>query len=140
MLQVSDSRRVSDTVTDVWPHVPTQRLFFGSAQRRPAKCGMPFQPHARPPPIPDRGHNMNPPQNPSPSHLTVRRCVQADDAAWLRLRQALWPECARAEHLAEMADIVAASERWAVFLVYADARPDAVGVAEVALRYDYVNG
>ncbi|OZI17395.1 hypothetical protein CAL18_14785 [Bordetella genomosp. 7] len=83
---------------------------------------------------------MNPPQKPSPSHLTVRRCVQADDAAWLQLRQALWPECARAEHLAEMADIVAASERWAVFLVYADARPDAVGVAEVALRYDYVNG
>lgn len=83
---------------------------------------------------------MNSPQNPSPSHLTVRRCVQADDAGWLQLRQALWPECPRDEHLAEMADIVAAPERWAVFLAYSDALPDAVGLAEVALRDDYVNG
>ncbi len=43
--------------------------------------------------------------------VTIRPLRTVPDADWLRLRQALWPDCTGAEHDAQMADFVAAPER-----------------------------
>ena len=58
---------------------------------------------------------------------------------WLELRQALWPECPREDHLAEMAASLRAPERYAQFVAYGPQGLPA-GLAEAALRSDYVNG
>ena len=34
---------------------------------------------------------------------TLKTCASIHDPGWLALRMALWPDCARDEHLAEMA-------------------------------------
>jgi aminoglycoside 6'-N-acetyltransferase I len=68
--------------------------------------------------------------------------VQALDAPcedWLALRLALWPESPRHEHEAEMADFAADPRRYAQWLAR-DADGGAVGLAEAAIRSDYVNG
>lgn len=58
---------------------------------------------------------------------------------WLMLRHALWPEATVAEHEQEMADQVADPGRYGQFIALADdGRP--LGLAEVSVRSDYVNG
>lgn len=61
------------------------------------------------------------------------------NADWLRLRAALWPEGSQSEHEAEMVEFVASPDRYGQFLAYAeDGTP--LGLAEVSMRSDYVNG
>jgi aminoglycoside 6'-N-acetyltransferase I len=66
-------------------------------------------------------------------------CTSTGQSGWLDLRQALWPDCPRAEHLAEMQSFVEQADRYAQFVAYA-ADGQAAGLAEAALRTDYVNG
>jgi aminoglycoside 6'-N-acetyltransferase I len=58
------------------------------------------------------------------------------DAAWLALRAALWPHADASELRAEMGDVLARG--FFVRLAFADDEP--AGLAEAALRVDYVNG
>lgn len=58
---------------------------------------------------------------------------------WLDLRQQLWPHCTADEHLAEMEQFVADPGRFAQFLAVG-APGEAIGLVEVALRHDHVNG
>lgn len=69
----------------------------------------------------------------------IERCASADQPGWLSLRQALWPDCSREEHLAEMTSFLKSPDRHVQFVAYADdAEP--VGFAEASVRTDYVNG
>lgn len=67
----------------------------------------------------------------------VHIATAADTADRIALRAALWPEAA--EHAAERARMAAEPERFAAFLAR---RADgaAIGLAEVSMRHDYVNG
>lgn len=65
--------------------------------------------------------------------------TSSEDAAWLALRMALWPDASASEHLQEMADQVSSPTRYAQFLVRSDTG-QAVGLAEASIRSDYVNG
>ena len=69
--------------------------------------------------------------------MRIARCTSAEDAGWLELRLALWP-APRNEHLGEMTLMAANPLRFAAFVAYADSA--AVGLAEAAIRTDYVNG
>lgn len=66
-------------------------------------------------------------------------CNSVEDAGWLAMRQALWPEATRAEHIDEMMELLADSQRYAQFIVSGENNKPA-GFIEAALRYDYVNG
>jgi aminoglycoside 6'-N-acetyltransferase I len=66
-------------------------------------------------------------------------CRTIDQPGWLSLRQMLWPESTREEHLAEMASFLAERKRYVQFMEY-DAAGVALGFIEIALRTDYVNG
>jgi aminoglycoside 6'-N-acetyltransferase I len=68
----------------------------------------------------------------------IARCASAQQAGWLALRQALWP-APREAHLAEMALMAANPQRFAAFIAYRGGA-EAAGLAEVAIRSDYVNG
>jgi aminoglycoside 6'-N-acetyltransferase I len=68
----------------------------------------------------------------------VTACRTIDQRGWLELRQQLWPHRTRAEHLAEMASMLAAPGRFGQFVEYDDAG-DPLGFIEVAIRTDYVN-
>ena len=68
----------------------------------------------------------------------IERCTSVDAPGWLELRQALWPHASRDAHLAEMVAFCADPARYAHFVAYRDGRP--AGLAEAALRSDYVNG
>jgi aminoglycoside 6'-N-acetyltransferase I len=71
--------------------------------------------------------------------LAVEPCTSTEQAGWLRLRQALWPQASREEHLAEMTSFLASPERFAQFVAYAVSR-EPVGFVEASVRTDYVNG
>ncbi|HAT3730209.1 TPA: aminoglycoside 6'-N-acetyltransferase [Serratia marcescens] len=58
--------------------------------------------------------------------------------AWLALRAALWPSSSPEDHRAEMREILASPHHSAFMARGLDGA--FVGFAEVALRYDYVNG
>jgi len=58
---------------------------------------------------------------------------------WLVLRMALWPDGSCAEHEEEMAEFVANPERYGQFMASADDGTP-LGLAEVSVRTDYVNG
>ncbi len=47
---------------------------------------------------------------------TVRVLQSGDIAEWLRMRLALWPDCSRAQHNAEMASLMRDTEYTAVFV------------------------
>ena len=59
--------------------------------------------------------------------------LERDRRSWLVLRQALWPECAADEHLAEMEQVADDREASAAFVALA---PDGtlIGLAEAAIR------
>lgn len=69
----------------------------------------------------------------------IRPCTTAEQPTWLALRQALWPDATREEHLAEMQAFVEAPQRYGQFLAV-DALGQGEGFIEVSLRHDYVNG
>jgi aminoglycoside 6'-N-acetyltransferase I len=69
----------------------------------------------------------------------IRPCSDISQPGWLSLRQQLWPTCAAEEHLAEMSAFLAQPARFAQFLKY-DESGDPVGLIEIAVRTDYVNG
>lgn len=66
-------------------------------------------------------------------------CNSLHQAAWLTLRQQLWPDGTKDEHLAEMSGLLESPERYAQFLE-CDEAGEALGMVEVSLRSDYVNG
>lgn len=71
--------------------------------------------------------------------ITILPCASAGQDGWLDFRQALWPDCPRDEHLAEMQSALALPDKYAQFLACgADGR--AAGFVEASLRTDYVNG
>jgi len=69
----------------------------------------------------------------------IEPCASVEQAGWLTLRRALWPQGTDAEHLAEMAGFVGQPARYAQFVAYDDARR-AIGFIEASLRSDHVNG
>ena len=71
--------------------------------------------------------------------MKIEPCASAEQPGWLRLRQALWPEAGREEQLREMAAFVAEPRRHGQFVAYSPSH-EAIGLAEVSLRSDYVNG
>ncbi len=71
--------------------------------------------------------------------LLLVTCTNPHEKGWLELRAALWPHCSRGEHLEEMARFCAEPDRFAQFLARTP-EDHAVGLVEVALRLDYVNG
>ena len=88
--------------------------------------------------MPERGvaaRGLLPDQRDMPS---IRPCSAADEAVWLSLRTALWPQTDTSEHREETRRWLADSLRYGQFLaVDGDA---ALGFAEVSLRSEYVNG
>lgn len=69
----------------------------------------------------------------------IRACATVDEPGWLELRQALWPDATRQEHLEEMQDFLRSPQRYIQY-VCRDEAGDAVGFIEASLRHDYVNG
>ena len=71
--------------------------------------------------------------------MLIERCTSVEQLGWLELRQALCTDCATEVQLLEMAEHVAIPQRFADFVAYSDwGKP--VGLAEAAMRTDYVNG
>lgn len=68
--------------------------------------------------------------------IEVVRPASADDARWLALRTALWPQSPPPEHLADMAQAWSCGD----CILLAISNGEALGLAEAARRYDYVNG
>ena len=66
-------------------------------------------------------------------------CTSTAQSGWLVLRQALWPDCPAAEHLAEMQLFVEHPDKYAQFVAH-ETGGEPAGLAEVAIRTDYVNG
>jgi len=69
----------------------------------------------------------------------IERAVSLPHDEWLTLRMALWPHCPREKHLAEMSHYIAHPNQFGQLIAYATDKR-AVGLAEAALRFDYVNG
>ena len=67
------------------------------------------------------------------SAAPIRMPEQGDQAEWLRLRIALWPECDPEDHEVEMETLLADADRAAVFVSPATAG-ELAGFVEVALR------
>ncbi len=65
--------------------------------------------------------------------------TSSQDAAWLKLRIALWPDASSVEHQEDMDDQVSSPDKYIQFLVRAD-DGRALGLAEASIRTDYVNG
>lgn len=73
------------------------------------------------------------------SHALIRQCANNDQPDWLALRMALWPNSTHDEHLAEMAEMLQQPGRFIQFLAREESG-DAVGLLEMSIRSDYVNG
>ena len=66
-------------------------------------------------------------------------CAEAKQASWLDIRLQLWSDGSPEEMTSEMEAFCADPERFAQFL-YLSTEGLALGLIEVALRMDYVNG
>lgn len=73
------------------------------------------------------------------SDALIRQCANNDQPDWLALRIALWPHCSRDEHLAEMAEMLRQPKKFIQFLACTESG-DAIGLLEMSIRSDYVNG
>jgi aminoglycoside 6'-N-acetyltransferase I len=71
--------------------------------------------------------------------MTLQPLTRVDAPGWLDLRRELWPEGTAQDHLDEMASQVAEPGRYAQFIAR-DAAGRPLGLAEAALRRDYVPG
>lgn len=69
----------------------------------------------------------------------IQLCTSVEQSGWLEMRQALWPDGTREEHLSEMSTFCADPERYAQFVAYSESNAP-VGFVEAAIRTDYVNG
>jgi aminoglycoside 6'-N-acetyltransferase I len=69
----------------------------------------------------------------------IQHCQSGEQAGWLPLRQALWPDASEQEHRDEIAEQLRQPQRYINFVAY-DAGEQPVGLAEASLRHDYVNG
>lgn len=69
----------------------------------------------------------------------IERCASVAQPGWLELRQALWSDCSRVDHMIEMHSFIERPDRFAQFVADGEnGRP--IGLAEASLRSDYVNG
>jgi aminoglycoside 6'-N-acetyltransferase I len=68
----------------------------------------------------------------------IRRLQPSDQAEWLRMRLALWPESSKEELQAEMADILA--DPLQPVFVAEHAHGGLGGFVEVALHHEYTHG
>ncbi|HMN22225.1 MAG TPA: N-acetyltransferase [Ottowia sp.] len=75
----------------------------------------------------------------SGASLNIIRLTAAEQAAWLALRSDLWPGTSANAHQGEIADQLAAPQRFAAFIAHDD-EGAALGFAEVSRRSEYVNG
>ena len=71
--------------------------------------------------------------------MNIAAATAADLAGWAALRQALWPHHGLDAHAAEIAQMLDAPSDLANFIART-ADGAVVGLAEAALRHDYVNG
>jgi aminoglycoside 6'-N-acetyltransferase I len=71
--------------------------------------------------------------------VLIEACESTEHPGWLRLRQALWPDCPREEHLSEMSTLIGNPQRYGQFVAYSASR-EAIGLVEASVRHDYVNG
>src|SRR5262245_7449365 len=69
----------------------------------------------------------------------IERCSSLDQAGWLDLRLALWPDASADEHRGYMAISLAQPERYLQLMMYDDRRQP-LGFIEGSIRSDYVNG
>lgn len=69
----------------------------------------------------------------------IERCTSVEQTGWLALRQALWPDCSRSEHIAEMSSFLQNAARYVQFVAYVN-NGEPCGFAEASVRTDYVNG
>lgn len=69
--------------------------------------------------------------------FTIRSATPADDSAWARLRQALWPDCTADRHAEERALYLRSP---GIVGLAVDAEKHAFGFAEVTIRRDHVAG
>lgn len=65
--------------------------------------------------------------------------TSSQNAAWLKLRMALWPDASAIEHQEDMDDQVSSPDKYVQFLVSSDSGQP-IGLAEASVRVDYVNG
>lgn len=73
--------------------------------------------------------------------MRIMQASPADVPSVAALRHALWPDAPLDELFVEARDLIHDQGRnAAVFLAFADNHASAVGMAEVTLRSDYVNG
>ena len=68
----------------------------------------------------------------------IRPGTADDESSWLALRAALWPDTAELDHRLEMQRWLAEPHRYGQFIAFDADSP--VGFAEVALRFEHVNG
>ncbi|MCP5151063.1 MAG: GNAT family N-acetyltransferase [Ectothiorhodospiraceae bacterium] len=73
------------------------------------------------------------------TRAAIRRCTSTDTPGWLEQRTALWPECSRDQHLAEMAAWLDDPER-RIALVAPGDDGVAIGFAEASVRHEPVIG
>jgi aminoglycoside 6'-N-acetyltransferase I len=66
--------------------------------------------------------------------LRVRPVTKDDSAAWLRLRQALWPEDGESSHPHEVALFLAGGSKNPLAVLVAEDRGEIVGFAELSIR------
>jgi aminoglycoside 6'-N-acetyltransferase I len=66
-------------------------------------------------------------------------CKSTDQPGWLALREALWPETTRQDHLAEMSAFLEDPARYAQFVAYR-ATGEPCGFAEASVPTDHVHG
>ncbi|MEO6012465.1 MAG: aminoglycoside 6'-N-acetyltransferase [Devosia sp.] len=71
--------------------------------------------------------------------MEISLATEADAVAWLELRLALWPGNRREEFVGEIAQLLA-DPGDTINLIARSDNGEAIGLAEAALRHDYVNG
>ncbi|GEO84023.1 MULTISPECIES: aminoglycoside 6'-N-acetyltransferase [Alphaproteobacteria] len=71
--------------------------------------------------------------------MDVRPATAAHRAAWIDLRQQLWPQESVEGHAAEIDDALARSDTFTAF-VAVDQAGALMGFIEAAVRFDHVNG
>lgn len=72
--------------------------------------------------------------------MTVERGSAANLQPWAELRAALWPDETVAQHRSDVVETFLAKPDSATAFLYRDETGAIAGLAEVALRSDYVNG
>ncbi|KKC35271.1 aminoglycoside 6'-acetyltransferase [Devosia epidermidihirudinis] len=71
--------------------------------------------------------------------MIIATASPADATDWAAMRQALWPSHDIAEHVADIADYLAAPGD-TLTLIARDTAGAAIGFAEASIRHDFVNG